>query len=405
MTLLVRWKRSGSLDQKTFKEEYGIDLWDEEKIEAFQDQLLTWYDQQGRQLPWRETKDPYKIWVSEIMLQQTQVQTVIPYYERFITTLPDVKSLAEVKEDQLLKLWEGLGYYSRVKNMQVAAQQIMEDWQGKFPDNRKDLESLRGIGPYTAGAIASIAFDEKTPAIDGNAMRVFGRIFEVDQDISKAKTKRLFEDLVYEVMSVDRPGDFNQAIMDVGATKSMPKRYETEDNPVLDFDASYLNDRWEKYPVKKKKVKQKQELYYGMVITDNKGRYLLEKRPESGLLADFWHFPLLDQAHFLEEGQKQLVAPSKEAPLLTTQESDQLTQYLENNLGGRLELEEQSLGRVNHVFSHRKWVIYLIKGSAWDIEELEGRLRWVKTEDFDQYPFPIPQQKMLEMVKKDKDNQ
>ena len=150
--------------------DYGIDMWDAEKIASFRRTLLNWYDNEKRDLPWRRTKNPYHIWISEIMLQQTQVVTVIPYYERFLDWFPTIESLANAPEEKILKAWEGLGYYSRVRNMQKAAQEIMENFGGVFPDNHKDILSLKGIGPYTAGAIASIAFGLPEPAVDGNVM-------------------------------------------------------------------------------------------------------------------------------------------------------------------------------------------------------------------------------------------
>lgn len=169
--------------------DYSIEMWDDEKIASFRRTLLAWYDNEKRDLPWRRTKNPYHIWVSEIMLQQTQVVTVIPYYERFLAWFPTVDALAKAPEEKLLKAWEGLGYYSRVRNMQKAAQEIMDDFNGEFPSTYDDILSLKGIGPYTAGAIASIAFDLPEPAVDGNVMRVMARLFEVNYDIGDPKNR------------------------------------------------------------------------------------------------------------------------------------------------------------------------------------------------------------------------
>ena len=164
-------------------EKYGVTMWEEEKILSFRQKLLDWYDENKRDLPWRRSKNPYHIWVSEIMLQQTRVDTVIPYYERFLESFPTVESLANAPEERLLKAGEGLGYYSRVRNMQTAAQQIMNEFNGEFPSTYEGISSLKGIGPYTAGAIASIAFNLPQPAVDGNVMRVLARLFEVNHDI------------------------------------------------------------------------------------------------------------------------------------------------------------------------------------------------------------------------------
>ena len=171
--------------------EYGIEMWEADKIASFREKLLTWYDENKRDLPWRRSNNPYHIWVSEIMLQQTRVDTVIPYYERFLDWFPTVADLAQAPEDRLLKAWEGLGYYSRVRNMQKAAQQIMIDFAGKFPDRYEGIASLKGIGPYTAGAIASIAFGLAEPAVDGNVMRVLSRLFEVDLDIGQPSNRKV----------------------------------------------------------------------------------------------------------------------------------------------------------------------------------------------------------------------
>lgn len=197
--------------------QYGIDMWDTDKIDSFRKTLLAWYDREKRDLPWRHTKNPYPIWISEIMLQQTQVATVIPYYERFLEWFPTIADLANADEERLLKAWEGLGYYSRVRNMQIAAQQILTDFDGHFPETYAEIAQLKGIGPYTAGAIASIAFDLVEPAVDGNVMRVMARLFEVNYDIGDPKNRKIFQAICEVLIDPKRPGDFNQALMDLGA--------------------------------------------------------------------------------------------------------------------------------------------------------------------------------------------
>ena len=205
-----------------------IEMWHEEKIEAFRQTLLDWYDREGRaDLPWRRDKEPYHVWVSEIMLQQTQVQTVIPYFERFMKNFPTITDLAMAPEQRLLKTWEGLGYYSRVRNMQKAAQQVVNDYDGVWPSDMQALQQLTGIGPYTAAAIASISFDEPVPAIDGNAFRVFARLFKIDADIAQAKTRKIFFEVGQRLIDPERPGDFNQAIMDLGSSYMSAKNYDS----------------------------------------------------------------------------------------------------------------------------------------------------------------------------------
>ena len=219
--------------------DYGIKMWDDEKIASFRRTLLNWYDNEKRDLPWRRTKNPYFIWISEIMLQQTQVVTVIPYYERFLEWFPTIEDLANAPEEKLLKAWEGLGYYSRVRNMQKAAQEIMEKFDGVFPDNHKDILSLKGIGPYTAGAIASIAFGLPEPAVDGNVMRVMARLFEVNYDIGDPKNRKIFQAIMEILIDPERPGDFNQALMDLGTDIESAKNPRPDESPIRFFSAAY----------------------------------------------------------------------------------------------------------------------------------------------------------------------
>lgn len=221
-------------------EQYGIKMWSEEKIASFQEKLLAWYDKEKRDLPWRHSNNPYHIWVSEIMLQQTRVDTVIPYYYRFLETFPTIESLANAQEEELLKVWEGLGYYSRVRNMQKAAQQIMGEYNGKFPDTMEEIQTLKGIGPYTAGAIASIAFNLPEPAVDGNLMRVISRLFEIGLDIGNPSNRKVFQVVAEKIISKERPGDFNQALMDLGSDIESPVTPHPEDSPVKEFSAAYL---------------------------------------------------------------------------------------------------------------------------------------------------------------------
>lgn len=198
--------------------------------------LLNWFQNNKRNLPWREDKNPYRIWVSEIMLQQTRVEAVIPYFLRFMNRLPNVQELAICPEEELLKLWEGLGYYNRVRNLQKAAIEICDKWNGEFPKIGTELETLSGIGSYTAGAIASIAFDEKVPAVDGNVLRVWMRVHNDFADIAKQNTKKQVEREIMEWIPTECPGDFTQAIMELGATVCIPNgNPKCEQCPLLKF--------------------------------------------------------------------------------------------------------------------------------------------------------------------------
>ena len=234
-----------------------MEFWSEETIENFRRTLLDWYDREGRAtLPWRVDHDPYRVMVSEIMLQQTQVDTVLPYYERFMQALPTVQDLARAPEAQVLKLWEGLGYYSRARNLQKAARFVVDDLHGHWPESADDLQALPGVGPYTAAAIASISFGEVVPAVDGNAYRVFSRLLKIDADIAQPKSRKIFYDAILPIVDPDRPGDFNQAIMDLGSSYMTAKNPNSADSPVRAFNAAYRDGVEMTYPVKTKSRSQ-----------------------------------------------------------------------------------------------------------------------------------------------------
>ena len=253
--------------------------------------LLQWYQLNKRDLPWRKTKDPYLIWVSEIMLQQTRVEAVKPYYERFIATLPTVKDLAEADEEVILKLWEGLGYYSRVRNMQIAAKQIMDEYEGVFPHDHKNLLKLKGIGPYTAGAVGSIAFDLPVPAVDGNVLRVMSRITADPSDISLQATKKEWENRLTEIMPSEHSGDLNQALMELGATVCLPNGMpKCMICPIRKYCKAYYKNATMLYPVKaEKKARTVEKLNVFFCVYQDK--IAISKRPEKGLLPGLWELP------------------------------------------------------------------------------------------------------------------
>ena len=253
--------------------------------------LVSWYRANARVLPWRENRDPYRIWSSEIMLQQTRVEAVIPYYNRFLEALPNVAALANAPEEQLHKLWEGLGYYSRVRNLQKAARQVMERYDGKLPPSYELLTDLCGIGVYTGGAIASIAFDEPVPAVDGNVLRVFSRLLTSEGDIGSMKVRAQWRELLLRTMPQECPGDFNQAVMELGATVCLPNGFPLcESCPLKKHCLACQNGTQLLYPVKAPKAPRKIEERTVFLITDGE-HVLLRRRPESGLLAGLWEFP------------------------------------------------------------------------------------------------------------------
>ena len=376
--------------------DYGIIMWEEEKIASFREKLLAWYDANKRDLPWRRTQDPYKIWISEIMLQQTRVDTVIPYYERFLDWFPTVADLAQAPEERLLKAWEGLGYYSRVRNMQKAAQQIMEDHGGVFPSSYEKISKLKGIGPYTAGAIASIAFGLPEPAVDGNVMRVLARLFEVDNDIGVPTNRKIFQAMMEILIDPDRPGDFNQALMDLGSDIESPVNPRPEESPVKEFSAAYQHGTMDRYPIKAPKKKPVPVYLTAFIIMDNQGRYLLEKNEREGLLSGFWHFPLIE-VDSLSENLGQLSLLDGQGHVLDNPE----ILSFEQDYDLAIDWQDRSYPIVQHVFSHRKWQVQLRYGLVKEGEQESSESTvWLTPEEFSNYPFAKPQQKIWEAFNK-----
>ena len=374
-------------------EKYGVTMWEEDKILSFRQKLLTWYDANKRDLPWRRSKNPYHIWVSEIMLQQTRVDTVIPYYERFLDWFPTVESLANAPEERLLKAWEGLGYYSRVRNMQTAAQQIMSEFEGKFPSTYEGISSLKGIGPYTAGAISSIAFNLPQPAVDGNVMRVLARLFEVNHDIGNPSNRKIFQAMMEVMIDPDRPGDFNQALMDLGSDIEAPVNPRPEESPVKDFSAAYQHGTMNRYPIKAPKKKPIPIYLKALVVQNNQGQFLLEKNESEKLLAGFWHFPLIEVDDFSDQNQDLDLFSQVAEPILQLGPSPQ--ESFEQDYDLEVDWQDLRFEEVKHIFSHRKWHIQIIAGRVTETQEYADReVLWLSPEEFSNYPLAKPQQKI-----------
>ena len=253
--------------------------------------LLEWYRDNARTLPWRDDPTPYHVWVSEIMLQQTRVAAVLDYYRRFMAEVPDVESLANLPEERLMKLWQGLGYYSRARNLQSAAKQIMADHDGIFPSDYSAVRALKGVGDYTAGAICSIAFGQPVPAVDGNVLRVVSRITGDEGDITTAAMKAKVADALRPLIPLDAPGTFTQAMMELGATVCLPNGTPLCDRcPAREFCTARREDRTEELPVKaKKKARRIEERTVWLIFHENK--VALRQRPAKGLLAGLWEYP------------------------------------------------------------------------------------------------------------------
>lgn len=360
--------------------------WSQEKVVEFDQTFLTWYEQEQRILPWRYDQDPYRIWISEIMLQQTRVSTVIPYFYRFMEWFPTIKALAEAPEDRLLKAWEGLGYYSRARNLQAAAQQIIVEFDGQMPQTIAEVSTLKGIGPYTAGAIGSIAFGLPEPAIDGNVMRVVSRLFCISDDIAKPASRKVFDEVMRQIIDHEQPGEFNQAMMDLGSGICTPMSPDCAACPIQAFCTAYQTDTVQQFPVKSKKPKPQPVYYVAAVIENKDGQFWLEKRPASGLLANMWTFPLKEVAAAEYEQLKSnnvvlesLVAESTESATIMWQ--------------------KQVLGEITHIFTHLKWHVLAHFGRALTSQPSETG-EWVSAADFPDYVFPKPQQKLVELLRK-----
>ena len=267
-----------------------MDPYTKENYAALPELLLPWYRQNRRDLPWRRDREPYHVWVSEIMLQQTRVEAVIGYYNRFLQVLPDIRALAEADPEQLHKLWEGLGYYSRVRNLQKAAQQVMADHGGIFPNTHAAIRELAGVGPYTAGAIASICFELPKAAVDGNVLRILSRIMADERPIDKQSTKDAMAAALEEIYPIGSCGDFTQALMELGATVCTPRGPKCEACPVRAVCRAYAQGRAGEFPVKSPK-KDKRIEQKTVLILDYGGEIALCKRPDTGLLAGLWELP------------------------------------------------------------------------------------------------------------------
>ena len=337
-------------------------------LDAMAAPLLAWYDENKRTLPWRGTRDPYRVWVSEIMLQQTRVAAVIPYYHRWMAQLPDVEALAGVEEEKLLKLWEGLGYYSRARNLKRAAQIIMEQYGGQFPRTYEKLLKLPGIGAYTAGAVASIAFGEKVAAVDGNALRLAARAALLEGDIMDTKVRREMQARMDQAVPADRPGDFNQALMDLGATVCLPNGApDCEGCPLSTRCAAHALGRERELPVKSKKAPRRVEEMTVFLLL-HQGRIALRKRPEAGLLAGLWEFPLVPGALDEDRAGAALAA------------------------WGLRPLDWREKIEARHIFTHVEW---RMTGYVLDVTAPAGDFTWAEGKELEALAVPSAFSKYL----------
>jgi A/G-specific adenine glycosylase len=263
----------------------------------FSSRLLKWYDEHKRELPWRESNDPYRIWLSEIILQQTRIVQGMAYYHRFLDKYPDIQALADASEDDVLSVWQGLGYYSRARNLHHTAKEIVNRHNGKFPENFKDLLKLKGIGPYTAAAIASIAFNQPHATVDGNVTRVLARYFGITDPVNETQTKNQISEAANELIDVQHPGMFNQALMDLGATICKPGKPLCGICPVNKDCMARINGIEETIPVKTSKIKQRERFFHFFLLhaqTNDERMLLVEKREQNDIWKNLHQLPLIE---------------------------------------------------------------------------------------------------------------
>jgi A/G-specific adenine glycosylase len=301
--------------------------------------LVDWYREEGRSLPWREGRDAYKIWVSEIMLQQTRIEAVKPYYARFMEELPTIQDLAQVPQERLMKLWEGLGYYSRARNLKKCAMEVVEQYGGVLPADYNELKALPGIGPYTAGAIASIAYQIPVPAVDGNVLRVLSRLCQSREDIRENRVKKGWEEILLSVIPKECPGEFNEAIMELGETICIPNgRPMCEQCPVSRYCRAYAHGTQEELPVKTPKKARRQEkktIFLFLIRTEEEAGFRYKvgicKRPEEGLLSGLYEFPSREGHLSVEEAAQ--FCKERQLPVLSIRETK----------------------KARHIFTHVEW--------------------------------------------------
>ncbi len=340
--------------------------------------LLAWFAKEKRELPWRATRDPYAIWVSEVMLQQTRVTTVIPYYQSFLKIFPNVAALAKAKDHTLMKAWEGLGYYQRARHLREAAQTIVKKHKGKLPSTRAELLGLQGFGAYTAASVASLAFNEDCAAVDGNVMRVLSRVFAIESDLRKGAAKREFQRIAETLLPAGRAGQFNEALMDLGATVCMPKNPACALCPLQSYCRAYAEDRVNEFPRKSPKPEiPHHQIAIGVV---HKGdRVLIALRPKEGLLGNLWEFP-----GGKLKGDESLAECCRREILEETN--------LDVEVGQRFSV-------VRHSYSHFRITLHAFhcryrRGKA--ASKSSQKIRWVKIADLDEYAFPKANKKVIE---------
>jgi len=348
---------------------------------AIQRALLAWFEADARDLPWRKTSDPYKVWLSEVILQQTRVDQGLPYYERFVEAFPTVEALASASEDAVLKRWEGLGYYTRARNLHKAAKTVVDVYGGVLPRAPEALQLLPGVGKYTAGAIASIAFGARAPVVDGNVKRVLARLFNIEESIDDSETEKALWGIADALVPADRPGDFNQAMMELGARICVPKSPDCAACPVAAQCQARRAGVQRERPVRnaKKAVPHKEIV---IAAIENDGKFLLGKRPPTGLLGGLWEFP----------GGK--IEPGETHEQALVRECDE-------ELGVRVRVGGM-VANVKHAYTHLRVTLNVYRCrvvSGKPKAKTHTELRWVAPSEFDEFAFPKANHKFIDLLR------
>lgn len=339
--------------------------------------LLAWFDTSHRDLPWRRTTDPYRILIAEYLLQRTRVVTGTPYYERFLERFPDVASLAAASEDDVLRAWEGLGYYRRARDLHAAARAIVLDHGGQIPSDAATLATLPGIGPYTAGAVASIAFGERVPAVDGNVTRVISRVFRVEADVTTSAGRRRIQDLASDLVPPDRPGPFNQALMELGANVCTPRRPLCTTCPLSDLclaRAAGVQASLPRIP----QARRPRAAFVCFAYIRSRDEVLLVRRPSSGLLGGLWSFP---GGELPKEGWPRIALPE----MVAAQTGLHVT-------------AQEEVARVAHVFSHRRWSGDVYRCTTHGPARLRPTARWVSISETLHLPMVPDHRRILSQL-------
>lgn len=345
--------------------------------------LLAWYAQNKRTMPWRDCNNPYYIWISEIMLQQTRVDQVIPYFNRFIERFPTVDTLAAAKQQEVLKVWEGLGYYSRARYLHAAAQTVVDDYDGHVPHSWDDILNLKGVGPYTASAVLSIAYQKPYAVVDGNVIRVLSRFYGIEEDVRRSKTKSLIQEYADELIDQQQPGDFNQALMELGAKVCTPTQPDCENCPLQSQCMAYRTLKTKEIPYKAPKKKVPHHNIGVGIVLNERNEVLIAQRQEDAMLGGLWEFP----------GGKQ---EENETMKETT------VRELNEELGVKVTITKEFM-TLKHAYSHFKVTLHtflckLTEGAPQPNESQQ--IKWVTIDGLSDYPFPKANRDITDKLQK-----